>query len=108
MMRYIIRWRERERPGKKRQHRGGVGNGKRHGATLGCHPIVTNRIYIMGTAPHKTAGLLMANNAPLDQTLAIDKPASKLATHKPNRWFNLLALVVVITGIIYAGVHLEI
>src|ERR1700734_3096134 len=60
----------------------------------------------MGTAPHKTAGLLMANTAPLDQTLAIDKPASKLVTHKPNPWFNLLALVVVITGIIYAGVHL--
>ena len=48
----------------------------------------------------------MANTAPLDQTLTIDKPASKLVTHKPNPWFNLLALVVVIAGIIYAGVHL--
>src|SRR5271168_1667479 len=49
----------------------------------------------------------MANTAPLDQpSLAIDKPASRLVTHKPSPWFNLLALVVVITGIIYAGYHL--
>jgi PiT family inorganic phosphate transporter len=49
----------------------------------------------------------MANTAPLDQTsLTIDRPASKLVTHKPSPWFNLLALVVVITGIIYAGYHL--
>jgi PiT family inorganic phosphate transporter len=49
----------------------------------------------------------MANTAPLDETsLALGKPASKLVTHKPSPWFNLLALVVVITGIIYAGYHL--
>jgi PiT family inorganic phosphate transporter len=49
----------------------------------------------------------MANTAPLDETsLAIGKPASKLVKHKPSPWFNLLALVVVITGIIYAGYHL--
>ncbi|HEX3396881.1 MAG TPA: inorganic phosphate transporter [Steroidobacteraceae bacterium] len=49
----------------------------------------------------------MANAAPLDETsLAIDKPASRLAAHKPNPWLNILAMVVVITGIIYAGYHL--
>jgi len=48
----------------------------------------------------------MANTSPLDQTLAIDRPASKLVTHKPNPWFNVLAMVVVIAGIIYAGYHL--
>src|SRR5277367_2173535 len=79
---------------------------KGNGATLGCHPIVTKRIYIMGTAPHKTAGLLMANTAPLEHTLATNRPASKLSTHKSNPWFNLLAGVVILFGIIYAGYHL--
>src|SRR5580693_7204822 len=32
--------------------------------------------------------------------------ASTLISQKPNPWFNVLAGVVVITGIIYAGVHL--
>ena len=31
---------------------------------------------------------------------------SRLIAEKPNPWFNVLALVVVIAGIIYAGVHL--
>src|SRR5258708_15155759 len=49
----------------------------------------------------------MANTAPFaDTSLAVGKPASKLVTHKPSPWFNLLALVVVITGIIYSGYHL--
>jgi PiT family inorganic phosphate transporter len=50
----------------------------------------------------------MANTAPLDQNpLAIDKPASsRLVTHRPSPWFNALAMVVVVTGIIYAGYHL--
>jgi inorganic phosphate transporter, PiT family len=41
-------------------------------------------------------------------SLGIDKPASgsKLGAHKPSPWFNVLAIVVVITGIIYAGYHL--
>ena len=33
-------------------------------------------------------------------------PASPLVAHKPNPWFNVLAAVVVIGGIIYAGYHL--
>jgi inorganic phosphate transporter, PiT family len=49
----------------------------------------------------------MANTAPLAETsLTVDKPASRLVTHKPSPWFNVLAMVVVITGIIYAGYHL--
>jgi inorganic phosphate transporter, PiT family len=48
----------------------------------------------------------MANTAPLD-SLTLARPASsKLVTHKPSPWFNLLAMVVVVTGIIYAGYHL--
>jgi PiT family inorganic phosphate transporter len=33
-------------------------------------------------------------------------PASPLVSHKPNPWFNALAAVVVVGGIIYAGYHL--
>jgi PiT family inorganic phosphate transporter len=33
-------------------------------------------------------------------------PASPLVSHKPNPWFNVLAAVVVVGGIIYAGYHL--
>src|SRR5580700_959592 len=47
----------------------------------------------------------MANSAPLD-SLVVKPASSRLVTHKPSPWFNLLALVVVISGIIYAGVHL--
>jgi inorganic phosphate transporter, PiT family len=50
----------------------------------------------------------MANTAPLDHaSLGTPKPASsRLASHKSNPWFNILAIVVVISGIIYAGYHL--
>lgn len=50
----------------------------------------------------------MANTAPLDQTsLGTIKPASsRLGSHKSSPWFNVLAMVVVISGIIYAGYHL--
>ena len=48
----------------------------------------------------------MANTAPLSESLATNRPASKLVTHKSNPWFNVLAMVVVIIGIIYAGYHL--
>src|SRR6202161_3872087 len=50
----------------------------------------------------------MANTAPLHQSpLGINTTASsKLVTHKSNPWFNVLAMVVVIIGIIYAGYHL--
>ena len=50
----------------------------------------------------------MANISAVDHaSLAIaTPPAARLVTHKPNPWFNVLALVVVITGIIYAGYHL--
>ncbi len=43
----------------------------------------------------------MANADILDQA-----PTSPLARQKPNPWFNVLAGVVVVAGIIYAGYHL--
>jgi inorganic phosphate transporter, PiT family len=50
------------------------------------------------------SNLSAAENAPL----GITRPpaSSKLSEHKTNPWFNVLAVVVVITGIIYAGSHL--
>jgi PiT family inorganic phosphate transporter len=37
----------------------------------------------------------------------ISRPtASPLAAHRPNPWFNVLAGVIVVVGIIYAGYHL--
>jgi PiT family inorganic phosphate transporter len=51
----------------------------------------------------------MANISAIEPvSLAIDKPAasSRVIGHKPSPWFNVLAVVVVITGIIYAGYHL--
>jgi PiT family inorganic phosphate transporter len=33
-------------------------------------------------------------------------PAASLVSHKSNPWFNLLAAVVIVVGIIYAGYHL--
>jgi PiT family inorganic phosphate transporter len=49
----------------------------------------------------------MANSTVIDP-LAIETPArsSPLGAHKPSPWFNVLAVVVVIAGIIYAGYHL--
>jgi len=44
------------------------------------------------------------NQAPIG--LARPAAASTLVGHKPNPWFNVLAGVVVIAGIIYAGLHL--
>ena len=39
--------------------------------------------------------------------VVLPQPAvSPLSTHKPSRWFNILAGVIVIVGIIYAGYHL--
>src|SRR6201996_8929118 len=48
----------------------------------------------------------MATVAPT--SIALDRPSapSRLGSHRSNPWFNVLALVVVVTGIIYAGYHL--
>src|SRR6204780_4183946 len=50
----------------------------------------------------------MANTSAIDQnSVSMQAPASsKLVAHKSNPWFNVLAIVVVISGIIYAGFHL--
>jgi PiT family inorganic phosphate transporter len=50
----------------------------------------------------------MANTSAIDQnSLSMQAPASsRLIAYKPSPWFNVLAIVVVIAGIIYAGYHL--
>jgi len=53
----------------------------------------------------------MADTSALNQTsLGITTPASssRLSGHKSSPWFNALAIVVVISGIIYAGYHLAV
>jgi inorganic phosphate transporter, PiT family len=51
----------------------------------------------------------MANTSALNQTsleVTTPAPSSRLSGHKSSPWFNVLAVVVVISGIIYAGYHL--
>src|SRR5450631_1361153 len=50
----------------------------------------------------------MSNIDAINQAPGASAPAaSKLVVHhKPNPWFNLLAILVVIAGIIYTGIHL--
>jgi PiT family inorganic phosphate transporter len=49
----------------------------------------------------------MANASALtDVGLASPAPTSPLVQHKSSPWFNVLAAVVVVAGIIYAGYHL--
>ncbi len=50
------------------------------------------------------ANMTAANPAPLN--VASPAAPSKLQGHKTNPWFNLLAVVVIVFGIIYAGYHL--
>src|SRR5882724_3652822 len=50
----------------------------------------------------------MANTSALQTPLGIttQAPPSRLSGHKSSPWFNVLAIVVVISGIVYAGHHL--
>ena len=51
----------------------------------------------------------MSNSSAIDPALGVNAPpsaSSKVVSHKSNPWFNVLAGVVVIAGIIYAGYHL--
>jgi PiT family inorganic phosphate transporter len=52
------------------------------------------------------ANITAVGEASLGSNGAAPAPASPLVTHKPNPWFNALAAVVVVGGIIYSGYHL--
>src|SRR3984957_16641200 len=76
---------------------------------LVCHLGVTLRIYKSWVTFHLLPGYSMSNIDAINQALprAEKAPtASTLISQKPNPWFNVLAGVVVVAGIIYAGVHL--
>src|SRR5450631_1602822 len=77
---------------------------------LRCHLVVILQIYKSGATTYSLPGdYSMSNidaiNQPpvgINQTPA----ASRLIGQKPSPWFNVLAGVVVVAGIIYTGIHL--
>src|ERR1700685_3031005 len=74
----------------------------------GCHRNVIFRTYKFRALTYSTGYKIMSNTSALDAAPGMSTPAkpSKLSGHKTNPWFNVLAIVVVIIGIIYAGYHL--
>jgi inorganic phosphate transporter, PiT family len=78
--------------------------------SLGCHLIVTLRIYKLPVSSHSFPGISsMSNIDAINQVRPGIVKAPAAATRigqKANPWFNVLAGVVVIAGIIYAGIHL--
>src|ERR1700679_2199204 len=77
--------------------------------SLGCHLSVILQIYKSRVTFHHSPGYSMSNVDAINQGLPRTEhapTASTLIGQKPNPWFNVLAGMVVITGIIYAGVHL--
>src|SRR5277367_6581216 len=74
----------------------------------GCHRNVTFRTYKFRALTFSTGYKIMSNTSALDAAPGMSTPAksTKLSGHKPNPWFNVLAIVVVIIGIVYAGYHL--
>src|ERR1700722_14200880 len=78
--------------------------------SLGCHLTVILQIYKSRANPHRLPG-----NHSMSNLDAINQPpgglhhtprASRLIGEKPSPWFNVLAAVVVVAGIIYSGIHL--
>src|SRR5208282_1560212 len=74
----------------------------------GCHRNVTFRTYKFRALTFSTGYKIMSNISALDAAPGMSTPAkpSKLSGHKTNPWFNVLAIVVVIVGIMYAAYHL--
>src|SRR5271155_2025047 len=76
----------------------------------GCHLTVILQIYKSSATFKESPGdqsmssIDAINQAP--DGIKRASAASKLISQKPNPWFNVLAGMVVVTGIIYAGVHL--
>src|ERR1700719_1068507 len=78
--------------------------------SLGCHLTVILQIYKSRANPYRLPG-----NHSMSNLDAINQPpgglhhtprASRLIGEKPSPWFNVLAAVVVVAGIIYSGIHL--
>src|SRR5271163_1128620 len=77
---------------------------------LGCHRIVILQIYILKVPSRFLPGVYsMSNIDAINQPPGGIKPVSAASTligQKHNPWFNVLAGVVVVAGIIYTGIHL--
>src|ERR1700689_1610454 len=77
--------------------------------SLGCHLSVILQIYKSWVTFHLLPGYSMSNIDAINQGFPRAEKAptgSKLVAQKPSPWFNVLAAVVVIAGIIYSGIHL--
>src|SRR5271155_188104 len=76
----------------------------------GCHLTVILQIYKSSATFKESPGdqsmssIDAINQAP--DGIKRASAASKLIGQKPNPWFNVLAGVVVVAGVIYAGIHL--
>src|SRR5271155_3916500 len=76
----------------------------------GCHLTVILQIYKSSatfnelSGDHSMSSIDAINQAP--DGIKRSAAASAVIGQKPNPWFNVLAAVVVIAGIIYAGIHL--
>src|SRR3984893_2124976 len=77
---------------------------------LGCHLTFILQIYKSRATPYSSAwDNSMSNIGAVNQAPgAINQPPAPttLIGHKPNPWFNVLAAVVIVAGIIYTGIHL--
>jgi PiT family inorganic phosphate transporter len=70
---------------------------------LGCHLNVILQSYKCALESPFRGGM-----SSMSEIAFVEQPhsASPLISHKPNPWFNALAGIVVVVGIIYAGYHL--
>src|SRR3984893_10959695 len=77
---------------------------------LGCHLTFILQLYKLRATPYSSPrDNRMSNIDAIDQASPGIKhapAASTLIGQKPNPWFNVIAGIVVVAGIIYTGIHL--
>src|SRR5258708_11779011 len=77
---------------------------------LGCHLTFILQIYKSRATPYSSAwDNSMSNIGAVNQApgaINHSPAATTLIGQKPNPWFNVLAAVVIVAGIIYTGIHL--
>src|SRR5712671_2958948 len=77
---------------------------------LGCHLTFISQIYKSRATPYSSAwDNSMSNIGAVNQAPGAvnhSPAATTLIGQKPNPWFNVLAAVVIVAGIIYTGIHL--
>src|SRR5216684_4684539 len=77
---------------------------------LGCHLTFISQIYKSRATPYSSAwDNSMSNIGAVNQAPGAvnhSPAATTLIGQKPNPWFNFLAAVVIVAGVIYTGIHL--